>query len=137
MTVPGPSGRSLSVSVTEMFGQDLLSLLLTPFCEARSWKLGIFPSLFCPMPLHRALRSKGRSGPRTPGPSARLLQRRICRTGSALPESRRFAASQVALAARGACGQREGTALSLVGVVSESSSVTKKRVACLVLPRRF
>lgn len=86
MTVPGPSGRSLSVSVTEMFGQDLLSLLLTPFCEARSWKLGIFPSLFCPMPLHRALWSKGRSGPRTPGPSARLLQRRICRTGSALPD---------------------------------------------------
>lgn len=74
VTVPGPSGQSLSVSVTEMFGHDLLSLLLTPFFEARSWKLGLFPSLFCPVPLSRALRSEGRCSPRTPGPSARLPQ---------------------------------------------------------------
>lgn len=55
------------------------------------------------MPLRRAWRCNGRSSPPTPGPSARLLQLMICRTGLALPKFRRFATSQVVLAARGAC----------------------------------
>lgn len=50
------------------------------------------------MPLRRVSRCDGRSSPPTPGPSARLLQLMICRTGFALPEFRLFASSQVVLA---------------------------------------
>lgn len=46
--VSGPSGWSVSVSVTEMLGYDVISLLLTSFFEAKSWKPGSFPSSLCP-----------------------------------------------------------------------------------------
>lgn len=42
--VSGPSAWSLSVSVTEILGYGLISLLLTPFFEAKSWKPGSLPS---------------------------------------------------------------------------------------------
>lgn len=83
-----PSGCSSPVFATEMLSSELLSLLLTPFCEAQSWKAGNFPSWPClQMPLIRALRCNGRASPPTPGPSAWLLQLMLCRTALTLPNS--------------------------------------------------
>lgn len=51
----GPSVCSLPVSSTEMLSSEFFSLLLTPFCEAQSWKAGNFPSWPCPNAVHLSI----------------------------------------------------------------------------------
>jgi len=51
----GPSGCSLPVSATEMLSSELFSLLLTPFCEAQSWKAGNCPNWPCPNAAHPSI----------------------------------------------------------------------------------
>lgn len=133
--VSGPSGWSLSVSVTEMLGYGLISLLLTPFFEAESWKPGSFPSSLCPnaappsVAVQRQVQPTD-TWPLSMAPAADDLPHWLCSSQiQALCYQPGGTGSERCMPAW------EGTSPRLPQVVSESSSVTDKRDTCLVPPR--
>ena len=135
--VSGSSGWSLSVSVTEMLGYHLISLLLTPFFEAKSWKPGSFPSSLCPNAAPPSVAVQWQVQPTDTWPLS------TAPAADDLPH--RLSSSQIqALCYQpGGTGSkrcmpaREGTSPRLMQVVSESSSVTHERDTCLVPPWGF
>lgn len=96
MKVSCPSGWSWLDSVTEMLRSDLISLLLTPFSEAKSWKPGSFPSSLCPNAAQLSMAVQWQVQPTDTWPLS------TAPAVDDLPHRFRSSRIQVVLAARGA-----------------------------------
>lgn len=120
-----PSGCSLPVFATGMLSSELLSLLLTPFCEAQSWKAGNLPSWPCPNAAHPSIAVQWQGQPTDTWPLS------MAPAADALPHCP--GASQFSHLAAGTGSQ----VLSphLVQVVAEPSLVLRRRDTCCVLPK--